>query len=99
HHPHLHSFPTRRSSDLNITLHFNNTFKNNTIILGDATSPTATKNTSTEDQIHHFSELKYVISNIRLLKIDGTEIPYNINDLDKGDRKSTRLNSSHVKIS
>ncbi|MBD1425188.1 MbnP family protein [Sphingobacterium arenae] len=68
----------------NITLHFNNTFKNNTIILGDATSPTATKNTSTEDQIHHFSELKYVISNIRLLKIDGTEIPYNINDLDKG---------------
>ena len=68
----------------NITLHFNNTFKDNTIILGDATSSTATVNTSAEGQVHHFSELKYVISNIRLVKVDGNEIPYNINDLDKG---------------
>lgn len=68
----------------NITLHFKNTFKNETIILGDATSSTATVNRSTEGQIHHFSELKYVISNIRLIKADGGEIPYNINDLDKG---------------
>src|SRR5690606_6573871 len=28
--------------------------------------------------------LKYVISNIRLVKDDGTEIPYYVNDLDKG---------------
>ncbi|VTR35110.1 MbnP family protein [Sphingobacterium thalpophilum] len=68
----------------NITLHFNNTFKNTTIVLGDATSSTATANTSAEGQVHHFSELKYVISNIRLIKADGGEIPYNINDLDKG---------------
>ncbi|MCO5241938.1 MAG: hypothetical protein M9904_17995 [Chitinophagaceae bacterium] len=68
----------------NITLHFNNTFKSNTIVLGSATSTTATANTSAEGQVHHFSELKYVISNIRLIKADGTEIPYNINDLDKG---------------
>lgn len=68
----------------NITLHFNNTFKNTTIVLGDANSSTATVNTSAEGQIHHFSELKYVISNIRLVKADGGEIPYNINDLDKG---------------
>lgn len=68
----------------NITLHFNNTFKNTTIVLGDATSSTATANTSAEGQIHHFSELKYVISNIRLIKADGGEIPYSINDLDNG---------------
>ncbi|WP_286591062.1 MbnP family protein [Sphingobacterium sp. N143] len=68
----------------NISLHFNNTFKNSSIVLGEADSPTATANTSANGQVHHFSELKYVISNIRLVKIDGTEIPYHVNDLDKG---------------
>ncbi|MGV3761869.1 MbnP family protein [Parapedobacter sp.] len=67
-----------------ITLHFNNTFKNTPIVLGDAASSTATANTSAEGQVHHFSELKYVVSNIRLVKADGNEIPYHINDLDKG---------------
>ena len=67
-----------------VTLHFNNTFKGKTIVLGDATSTAATKNTSAANQIHHFSELKYVISNIRLIKDDGTELPYNINNLDNG---------------
>src|SRR5690606_30321032 len=54
------------------------------IVLGDAASPTATINTSAEGQVHHFSELKYVISNIRLVKADGNEVPYHISDLDKG---------------
>ena len=67
-----------------ITLQFNNTFANETIVLGDATSTEASINTSDANQVHHFSELKYVISNIRLIKTDGTEIPYNINDLDNG---------------
>lgn len=69
-----------------VTLHFNNTFKNTTIVLGDAASETATVHTSAKGQPHSFSELKYVISNIRLIKADGSEIPYNINDLDKGAR-------------
>lgn len=67
-----------------VTLAFTNTFNNSTIVLGDATAAAATVNTSAVGQIHHFSELKYVISNIRLIKGDGTEIPYNVNDLDKG---------------
>lgn len=67
-----------------ITLHFNNTFKDRTIVLGDATSSNATVNSSAEGQEHHLSELKYVISNIRLIKADGSEIPYYSNDLDKG---------------
>jgi len=68
----------------NVRLHFNNTFKNTPIVLGTAGSATATVNTSAEGQVHQFSELKYVISNIRLIKANGQEFPYNINDLDKG---------------
>ena len=67
-----------------VRLEFKNTFGDTEIVLGEATSSTATKNTSEAGQVHHFSELKYVISNIRLIKEDGTEVPYNINDLDKG---------------
>ena len=67
-----------------VTLHFNNTFKGTTIVLGGADASNATVNTSANGQVHHFSELKYVISNIRLVKADGTEIPYHTNDLDKG---------------
>lgn len=68
----------------NVTLEFTNTFKSNTIVLGNATAASATANTSAAGQVHHFSELKYVISNIRLVKDNGTEVPYNVNDLDKG---------------
>jgi len=75
----------------NVTLEFQNTFKDKIIVLGDANSTSATTNTSVEGQAHHFSELKYVISNIRLIKTDGTEIPYNVNDLDKG---ATVINQS-----
>ncbi len=67
-----------------VVLEFNNTFKETTIVLGDAHSINATKNTSAEGQVHHFSELKYVVSNIRLVKTDGQEVPYNINNLDDG---------------
>jgi len=68
----------------NVTLEFNNTFKDKTIVLGDGASASATTNTSAAGQVHHFSEVKYVISNIRLIKDDGSEVPYNVNDLDKG---------------
>jgi len=67
-----------------VTLDFNNTFNDTTIILGDENSSFATTNTSEVGQVHHFSELKYVVSNIRLIKADGTEIPYNVNNLDDG---------------
>ncbi|WP_299058971.1 MbnP family protein [uncultured Polaribacter sp.] len=68
----------------NVTLAFNNTFGNTTIVLGDATSTEATQNTSSENQVHHFSEAKYIISNIRLINKDGIEFPYNVNNLDTG---------------
>lgn len=68
----------------NVTLEFYNTFGNSTIVLGDAVSTDATVNTSTAGQVHHFEELKYVISNIRLINAEGVEIPYNVNNLDTG---------------
>lgn len=67
-----------------VVLKFNNTFKNSSIILGSASSEVATENISAKGQVHHFSELKYVISNIRLLKADGSEYLYFVHDLDKG---------------
>lgn len=65
-------------------LSFNNTFKQQLIVLGDENSQQATINISQEGQKHHFSELKYVISNIRLINSDGVEFPYHINNLDEG---------------
>ena len=67
----------------NVILEFNNTFKGTTIVLGN-NATTATVNTSAAGQTHYFSELKYVISNIRLINAEGIEIPYNVNDLDNG---------------
>lgn len=67
-----------------VILEFENTFKEKAIVLGDANSDAATVNISAAGQEHQFSELKYVISNIRLVKHDGTEFPYHINNLDEG---------------
>lgn len=76
-----------------VILEFHNTFGEDTIVLGNATSAEASVNTSDEGQTHHFSELKYIISNIRLVKTDGTEIPYHINDLDNGATIIDQANS------
>lgn len=67
-----------------VNLEFTNTFADKAIVLGDANSAAATKHTSQQGQVHHFQELKYVVSNIRLVTSEGKELPYNINDLDKG---------------
>lgn len=72
----------------NVTLSFKNTFGDTEIVLSE------TENISDAGQVHRFSELKYVISNIRLVKADGTEIPYNINDLDKGATVVNHANPS-----
>lgn len=43
-----------------------------------------TTQTSANGQKHNFSTLKYVVSNITLIKSDGTEFAYHYNDPDKG---------------
>src|SRR5690606_42131566 len=80
--PHLHSFPTRRSSDLCIKLRgifFMNKYFNNVLLVDDD----AVSNFINEMTLH---EMK--ISNFIHVSENGKE-----------DRKSTRLNSSHVKNS
>lgn len=67
-----------------LLLKFHHTFLDQTIVLGDADSETATEHTSHAGQVHRFSEVKYVISSIRLVKSDGSTMPYHINDLDVG---------------
>ncbi|AMO21312.1 MbnP family protein [Flavobacterium columnare] len=67
-----------------VTMVFENTFKSTPIVLGEPTSTAVTTNVSVNNQKHLFKELKYVVSNIRLIKEDGTEVPYNVSNLDLG---------------
>lgn len=60
----------------NVTLHFDNVVGNQALELG--------KSYNSNNQDITFNEVKYVISNISLVKADGKEVPYNIDNLDKG---------------
>lgn len=78
----------------NVKLQFKNTFADTEIVLGAAN--TATTHTSEAGQAHAFSELKYVISNISLIKEDGSEFPYHVNDLDKGATVINQANTASL---
>lgn len=60
----------------NVTLHFDNVVGNQALELG--------KSYNSNNQDITFNEVKYVISNISLVKADGKEVPYNIDNLDEG---------------
>src|SRR5690606_42165717 len=91
-HQHLHSFPTRRSSDLNSASleNINSSLYSSIKILAKL----------------YANEL-YEVPSITSLGINYIPLPdiainYQVVNIDKdsvSDRKSTRLNSSHVKIS
>src|SRR5690606_41574405 len=92
-HRHLHSFPTRRSSDLlSIHMDINFLFAVEYIFHG------------TKWQVHQFLISRQI--GLGIIK-EGIELSYLISIFFIGlhatwftlDRKSTRLNSSHVKIS
>src|SRR5205807_3307443 len=84
-HPDLHSFPTRRSSDL----------YRYGMMLEDQPTP--------EDNILHANGLKVYVDGKSIPLIQGSEIDYVDTLMGAGftvkDRKSTRLNSSHLVIS
>src|SRR5690606_40849738 len=94
----LHSFPTRRSSDLLEAsqgprkLILNATYRCNNRCTFCATGTRTQLDGNFERQKEIL--LKYRRLGVRLLDIDGGEPT-----LNPKDRKSTRLNSSHVKIS
>src|SRR5439155_25890214 len=92
--PHLHSFPTRRSSDLNTVL-CKPCACSRTQDLGTINeSRGSALAVSRLDGVVLQSSLKHPLS--VHVRDNGTVVP----DVDReGDRKSTRLNSSHVAIS
>src|SRR5690606_42021855 len=94
----LHSFPTRRSSDLGLKWTFDVSFYRTMVFL-IAASPCALAVTDIPATLSALSNLAK-----RGVLFKGGASLANLADLkavvfDKTDRKSTRLNSSHVKIS
>src|SRR5690606_41773984 len=88
-HRNLHSFPTRRSSDLNVKW---NIFDRIGITSGS-------KHGSIQRHVLALSSMleKHVVGGAAVAIDRGSLLAKNL--LDLRDRKSTRLNSSHVKIS
>src|SRR5699024_11494887 len=93
--PNRHPFPTRRSSDLI------DKYPNIIKFLNTSTSyikETRSKSNTSGSGIEYY--LKYKQKFIDSIELEEVSInaKYNIQSVDK-DRKSTRLNSSHVSIS
>src|SRR5205814_3963407 len=85
HHPYLHSFPTRRSSDL---IAATNT---------DVGGPSDTETTHIAD----IDLLERAVSCLRVIEAIRQPVAPGLAGIlqGQGDRKSTRLNSSHLGIS
>src|SRR5690606_40543170 len=83
----LHSFPTRRSSDLRAVLRPNQFGRNPRF------TPTIVGNSGASKRLGQRSCLLEVSDKAR------EPVPFEPGCADHQDRKSTRLNSSHVKIS
>src|SRR5690606_41171672 len=94
----LHSFPTRRSSDLGEQLKYLVTCAERP--LACFTFSSAARHLAPRDRFIGWSaaarqrNLRYLAYNARFLILPWVEVPHLASD-----RKSTRLNSSHVKIS
>ena len=65
-----------------VSLQFENYVGNEKLTLG--ADANAAKAYTSNGQTLKFSEVKYVITNIVLVKADGTKVPYHTEDLDKG---------------
>src|SRR5207302_8106477 len=92
-HPHLPSFPTRRSSDLGIgyLTQEPSIFRKLTVEQNILAILETCKIKSQERAVR----LKYLLDELDLARLAKSKAY----TLSGGDRKSTRLNSSHVKIS
>src|SRR5690606_41566615 len=84
-HRHLHSFPTRRSSDLGIVT--------DAFTDGHKHIP---EQTGINIRFGHHTHANRILPFFRMQV--GHQLPIQV-DIEAADRKSTRLNSSHVKIS
>ena len=69
------------STPAKVTLQFDHYVGAEKLTLGDAAGAKAY---TSNGQTLKFSEVKYVITNVVLVKADGTKVPYHTEDLDKG---------------
>ena len=89
--------PTLETPTLgNTTLEFQNIIGSNPIELG-ADASTA-KSYISNNQTLKFSEIKYIISNIRLVRTDGSTISYNVDNLDTGAFVLNQSNPESLKL-
>ena len=70
------------STPAKVTLQFDHYVGAEKLTLG--TDKASTKAYTSNGQTLKFSEVKYVITNVVLVKADGTKVPYHTEDLDKG---------------
>ena len=70
------------STPAKVTLQFDHYVGAEKLTLG--TDAGGAKAYTSNGQTLKFSEVKYVITNVVLLKADGTKVPYHTEDLDKG---------------
>ena len=70
------------STPAKVSLQFDNYVGTEKLALGASAS--AAKAYTSNGQTLKFSEVKYVITNVVLVKADGTKVPYHTEDLDKG---------------
>ena len=83
---------TNGNSD--VSLQFDNYVGTEKLALG--TSASAAKAYTSNEQTLKFSEVKYVITNVVLVKADGTKVPYHTEDLDKGGFLINQANTASL---
>ena len=74
--------PNPDANTAKVSLQFQNYVGAEKLVLG--TGAASAKPYTSNGQTLKFSEVKYVITNVILVKADGSKVPYNTEDLDKG---------------
>src|SRR5690606_40903492 len=95
----LHSFPTRRSSDLTVrVVNPIQVFKNLLVCFASANSSNLVVGVNIVAPEHNEISMRDYWLHMQMFKFFSHKFPDVKVAMHAGDRKSTRLNSSHVKI-
>ncbi len=77
-----------------VSLQFDHYVGTEKLVLG--TDAAGAKAYTSNRQTLKFSEVKYVITNVVLVKVDGTKVPYHTEDLDKGGFLINQANTASL---
>ena len=84
----------KTNGNAEVSLQFDNYVGTEKLALG--ASARAAKAYTSNRQTLKFSEVKYVITNVVLVKADGTKVPYHTEDLDKGGFLINQANTASL---